>query len=688
MDSFLNLRLPSSFEGDPQTISQELLAPIFAASESALLLCSNFSPELLAQLTCGMGPFLRQTQLNLIVLVENATSFNAEKAHRDWATALQSEEITDRLSLFKCFESAEKLKVKCLEKESHETGALLRAGLDEEPGLLLLKDAAGTGLMILWQRPLDLKSREEVAARICWSFGDPSRRVEMMLKDADVFLGKASPQPCMELEENITSLIRDLPLPQLPWTETFARSGPEKIELFPHQENAITAWEENARRGIFRMCTGAGKTITSLACVDKINREGQRPYPPVLVTVPTRVLADQWVEQIKRMGFMHVLRAYESSNNWLAPLEPWMKDGTADSSRFVVSTYRTFSDPRFITKLKQLGEKGVRAVWIADEMHNLASATLLEAMHAVGNVCPDRIGLSATPDIEGNIPVTEKLVRYFNGVCASYELKDGIQDGVLCPYNYYPCPAYLDPAVGERYLETLHDIEQAGSKSTQLLNLYRESREIVRKSGVQLPAFGTIVDDISSRGGSISHTLVYCPPGYTGSAETSDESCVEEEQERLLEQIVDACRQRGIVVASIIGTTPSAQRDDTLERFATGEIQVLCAIGCLDEGIDIPTIQRAIVLYSVDRERQFVQRRGRILRQPRGVKKVADIHDVIILPHGTKMNRTEAEHLLTKELRRYQIFSDLALNREEARKTIDEALKAATDPEVDGPVTP
>lgn len=685
MDAFLDLRLPSSFEGDPQTISQELLAPIFAAADSVVLLSSTFSPELLAQLTCGMGPFLRQTQLNLIVLIENTTAFDAEKAHRDWGAALQSEQIAQRLSLFKYFESAQSLKIKCLEKESHETGAVLRSGLGENPALLLLKDAAGTGLMLLWQRPLDFKGREEVAAEMCWSFGDPSRRVEMMLKDADALLGKASPQPCREAEESITTLIRELPLPHMPWTETFTRSGPETIELFPHQQKAIASWEENERRGIFKMCTGAGKTITSLACVAKINGEVQKPYQPVLVTVPTRVLADQWIEQIKRMGFTHVLKAYESSNNWLASLEPWMKDGTADSSRFVVSTYRTFSDPRFITKLKQLGEKGVRAVWIADEMHNLASATLIEAMHAVGNVCPERIGLSATPDIEGNIPVTEKLVRYFNGVCATYELKDGIQDGVLCPYNYYPFPAYLDPAVGERYLETLHDIEEAESKSTQLLNLYRESREIVRKSGVQLPAFGTIIDNIRLRGGSISHTLVYCPPGFTGSAETSDESCVEDEQERLLEQIVDASRQRGISVASIIGTTPSAQRDDTLERFATGEIQILCAIGCLDEGIDIPTIQRAIVLYSIDRERQFVQRRGRILRQPRGVKKVADIHDVIILPHGTKMNRAEAEHLLTKELRRYQIFSDLALNRDEARKKIDEALKAATDPKVAAP---
>ena len=84
------------------------------------------------------------------------------------------------------------------------------------------------------------------------------------------------------------------------------------------------------------------------------------------------------------------------------------------------------------------------------------------------------------------------------------------------------------------------------------------------------------------------------------------------------------------------------------------------------------------MLYSIDRERQFVQRRGRILRQPKGVKKIADIQDVIILPHGTVMDKMQAERLLRKELRRYEVFSDLALNVGAATKTIQDALATAT----------
>ena len=117
-----------------------------------------------------------------------------------------------------------------------------------------------------------------------------------------------------------------------------------------------------------------------------------------------------------------------------------------------------------------------------------------------------------------------------------------------------------------------------------------------------------------------------------------------------------------------------------LEKFKSGELQILCAIGCLDEGVDIPSIERAIVLYSVDRLKQFVQRRGRILRIPRGVKdKIAEIYDILVLPHGSSLPAFQASELLSKEMRRYTEFARLALNRDEAKSAIDQALSIATE---------
>jgi superfamily II DNA or RNA helicase len=312
-------------------------------------------------------------------------------------------------------------------------------------------------------------------------------------------------------------------------------------------------------------------------------------------------------------------------------------------------------------------------------MHNLASTNLLRAADAVERIFPWRIGLSATPEIEGDLPTTERLLRFFGGIVAVYDLEDGIRDGVLCKYRYHPYPAYLDPEIGEEYLQTLKSIEGAEGAPKQLLEFYRKSRELVRTSGVQLPAFESILDDISEAGWELKHTLVYCPPGFSEkSAEMTDDVETDQSQIRLLEEVVAACRRRNLSVASIIGETPAAQRNEILRRFATGHVSILCAIGCLDEGIDVPSINRAIVLYSIDRERQFVQRRGRILRQPKGLTKVADIHDVIILPHGTQMEKIQAERLLRKEMRRYEVFSSLALNADDAAEIINNALAAAT----------
>src|SRR5262249_32313778 len=137
-------------------------------------------------------------------------------------------------------------------------------------------------------------------------------------------------------------------------------------------------------------------------------------------------------------------------------------------------------------------------------------------------------------------------------------------------------------------------------------------------------------------------------PGYGSyGGDVSDENDKNEDERRVIEEVIEVFRSKNLSPASILGETPAEQRAHILRRFADGRTRTLCAIGCLDEGIDVPAIQRAIVLYSVDREKQFVQRRGRILRQPRGTHgKIAEIFDIVILPQGSDMPRQQAETLL------------------------------------------
>ncbi len=248
----------------------------------------------------------------------------------------------------------------------------------------------------------------------------------------------------------------------------------------------------------------------------------------------------------------------------------------------------------------------------------------------------------------------------------------------MCPYRYHPIPAYLANDIGIRYLKYLKDIEESKPGSQAMLNLYRENRDLIRTSGVQVSAFRDLLPNLILLNKELSHMLIYCPPGFIEQSEESDIIKDDRDEKRLIEDVVSVLRANDLRCASIIGETPADQRKEILNRFSIGEINALCAIGCLDEGVDVPTINIAIILYSVDRLKQFIQRRGRILRKNKEYsEKIADIYDIVILPHGSNLPVETTEKLLKKELRRYQEFADMAMNRDEAQNILSEALSIA-----------
>lgn len=522
-----------------------------------------------------------------------------------------------------------------------------------------------------------------ISLAISWSWGDPQLKVRKALQLFDsAWDGAQDTTPATAVSDELASklLATLLHLEAHPEAPPTTEAG---IRLFPHQQDAVGEWISRGCKGVFKMCTGAGKTISALASVRELAErrlaESLR-LPPVIVSVPTRVLADQWIKEIKRFGFRSIVAAYNAFEQWNQILEPTLRSQIGNQPRFVVTTYRSFADPRFLAKLQRVGVSGTEAIWIADEMHNLASPRLREAMRQVHLLFKFRLGLSATPEIEGDLTATEHLLDYFGGICASYELADGIRDGVLCPYRYYPIPAYLAPDLGRKYLRLLRDIQDTKPGASSLMNLYRQTHDLLRSSGVQVATFRDLLRGMRQSQPELSHTLIYCPPGYgTYGGDQSDEIDTNPEERRLVEEVIQVLRDNGLSAGSILGETSADQRTQILRRFGDGRLNTLCAIGCLDEGVDVPSIKRAIVLYSVDREKQFIQRRGRILRQPRGVAgKIAEIHDILILPHGSDMAPAQAKALLNRELRRYRKFAELAMNRQEADNSISTALALAT----------
>jgi superfamily II DNA or RNA helicase len=544
------------------------------------------------------------------------------------------------------------------------------------PVSVLLKDSADNYLaLVISQRGED--SRYHV--QLSWSFGDPLRRVATLIRNLDKQTNESNEAT------NVADWIRAFSYnPPLVEEETVATGPLLGIRLHAHQELGVANWKLRDWRGIFSMCTGAGKTIAALAGVIELHEQFDPLDRPVtFISVPTQILADQWIQNIRKFELGDCLVAFRSSSNWMLQLEPWVLYPDEQRRRFVITTYATFADPQFGNILLRLRQAGKRALWIADEMHNLSSSKLREKMRALESFFVYRLGLSATPEVEGDEPATRYLLSFFGEkpqnptYCATYELADGIRDGVLCRYRYYPVPAYLDQEKGTRYLEILRGLEGAGN-SHESLELYEERRKFLRSSGAQLQAFRDKMP-MWKDAGNLERCLVYCPPGSApvdvGESENDHDS---QEEENLLEQVVGAIQQQNIPVCSILGGTSQGIREETLRRFANGEINVLCAIACLDEGVDVPEIETAIVLYSVDRAKQFIQRRGRILRIPAHNRdKTAVIYDIILLPHGSLLGDSANQTLFDREMRRYREFAGLAENRNEAKAILDRALQIA-----------
>jgi len=677
--------LPLALEGEPRKVVDALLFPLFDLADSATLVCVASDSESVALASWGASKILpRDCPVSLVLIMPNGADSLTASSLRQFP---QGSQPFQRLAFLNHLVLSKRLSLTVVPLATLGEGSSLLARLDHSTNLAVLADRHQNLVEIdRFDLPVT-KGPPQVRYECHWSYGDPARKVLRLHKElASLLAGRPTPDQDRWKSEFLAFLSGFSPL-QVPWTEQFDEESAFGFSLYDHQVMAIEEWFRRDCRGIFRMCTGAGKTIAALAAVwrmAKACRERKELIPPVIVSVPTRVLADQWCNEICKLGFSMPTRAYQSTTQYFDILEPCLEFYREASPAFIVTTYRTFADDKFQRVIGQLSHSGKQAIWIADEMHNLASPRLLELMQSRDAYFCWRIGLSATPKIEGEPDKTERLMAFFGGLAATYELEDAIAAGVLCRYTYHPCPCYLNPELGEQYLELLRQIDTSEHARRIDINLYREKRDLIRKAGVQVSAFAELLPKLLSKEARLEHTLVYCPPGYGSSvddqgADVTDEPAEDAGDERLLDDIISLLRRHSIEVSSILGETPQSRRSQILREFAAGRLQAVCAIGCLDEGVDVPSIRRAVVLYSVNREKQFIQRRGRILR--RGLadsQKIAEIYDIIILPQGSQIPTLQSEALLKKELRRYHEFAKLALNQADADAVLSGALSVAT----------
>ena len=433
---------------------------------------------------------------------------------------------------------------------------------------------------------------------------------------------------------------------------------PTYIEkLNDYQIKAIENLKTNNWRGILEMATGTGKTITSIAgSVEYLNIK-QRIF--LIVVVPFNHLVKQWEDNILSFGYKQPIKCYDSKALWYGKLNRRIKDYNirlTDCESLIVS-YKTFSDYDFQELCNKIKDN---VFFVADECHYIGGSSLRNCMPDNFDV---RVGLSATPDRWFDEEGTKRLRDYFGDTIFEYDMKMAIDNGFLCKYEYEPIIVSLTTSEYEQYSELTQKITKMilsnikMEENTILQNMILKRASLLAKAENKLPIFIEMLKEQMSQN-EVKHTLVYCSKGES-------------------QKIIKMISELGIRAHEFIYKVSNSDRKKLLEAFSKGDIQILVAIKCLDEGVDVPGTRTAYFLSSTSNPREFIQRRGRILRKAPG-KHLAKIIDFIVFPPNRSLNSSVIDtidnSIIEKEMPRFSEFYRYAFNSGYARGVIRKYL--------------
>jgi len=423
------------------------------------------------------------------------------------------------------------------------------------------------------------------------------RRGLIVISSADAAEVIRSVVPSEPIEDIVASLRRAVGRAEL---------QPDAIQLRDYQADVLDSWETADHRGIIAFATGGGKTLTALEAVRRWTASGR----PALIMVPSELLHQQWAEAIAtHLGNAAVLQAGAgySREGWSRRLSDYTRDDTSLGQRIVLATYQTAATNRFL----ELVHDGPHLLVVADEVHRVGAQDtrrILEEVDAGG-----RLGLSATPQRFGDPVGTAAIEDYFGQILEPvFTLRDALDARVLVPYDYdfMTCPLTEDEEEQWQALTVRVAQEIARNKGDMTdfaLHLLRQRARIAKRAAGKAPIARTVLLKHYRPG---DRWLIYC----------NDVDHLREVRREM----------EGIDVDLLEYHSQDAGDHDATLSFFTNRGGVLLAIKCLDEGIDIPLINRALILASSTNPREYIQRRGRVLRRTAG-KYSSAIFDVIVV---------------------------------------------------------
>lgn len=466
----------------------------------------------------------------------------------------------------------------------------------------------------------DSRSDRARASRACSTFQDLWNNKNANVKVYSLpesfkheLLNVAKGSDLNELLANITNK-KNLPRTTVPsgnWNHN-------KRILRPHQETALKNWEANNRRGILEHATGSGKTFTALIAIRESLLRGETP----LIVVPSVDLLAQWYRELKYELSDFPVTMYQCGGGYSS----WKKDLstiTQPSNKkpgdlVILSVLATAASPGFINEIQD----GDHIFFVADEVHRCGSRKFSNIFSIQSG---PRLGLSATPKRYGDPDGTSRIYKYFERTLEPvYTLNDAIRDQILTPYKYYPTTISLTQEEQDQWIAVSQEInqkyaiaKQSGNEG-QLLSDSKFKNLLIKRSRIVKNAENKIAASVNilvQNYHSSEKWIVYCDN-------------IDGQMDSLICCLKNTSLYEDVLIYH--SKLSKIDRENTMKYFNTYG-GIMLSVRCLDEGVDIPSVTHALILASSKNPREYIQRRGRVLRKYEG-KNIAHIYDLLVTP--------------------------------------------------------
>ena len=703
--SFRDLDIKSNYESGIGDIVQDFYEPVLADSVLYDRIAGFFTSTSLAVAARGMAKFIQNGGIMRLVtspilssediaimqkVIDNANNITASELGLD-LTNLQDTLISDHVKALGWLLSQGRIEIKLaivvddkglpITKEN-----LISHGLfHQKVGILTDKEENHLSFSGSINETASAWTRNDEEFKV---FKEWEESCEYYKKDREKFDEiwsgnkdnvRVIPLP-KAIREELISYSKDFDVDTISARKYLSRKKKESsfeldgISLFFYQKEALAKWRNAGYSMLFEMATGTGKTRTAIAGMNYIMHQHERVI--TIISCPQNTLAKQWKGEVEKLGIVAdetdvVDGTHSNWRNALTTICLQNRIGLANKC-ILYTTHDTASSPDFISIIQENVGTNSKVLFIGDEVHWLGARKLRAALMDRYDY---RIGLSATPSRWFDDCGTKLIDNYFGGVHFEFTLKNALSEinpltgkHFLVDYYYNIHRVSLTFDEGVEYanlterISKLYHAKDTDDDAAELYERLVERRaNIIKNAENKYQVLESILDELATKD-ELENLIIFVSP-----------------QQK--EHVIEILNEKGIFFHQLTqeeGTTPKSQyggkteRQYIIQKFIEKRYKALVAIKCLDEGIDIPTAARGILMASSTNPREYVQRIGRIIRQEAS-KSYAYLYDICVESSGCFVDvgiRDIDARIRQKELARLKDIAELAINSADALENI------------------